>query len=34
VLENKKTGLHKELEYLADIKGAYMYIAEAVIIHT
>jgi hypothetical protein len=28
------SGLQKELKYLADIKGVYIYIAEAVIIHT
>jgi hypothetical protein len=30
----KMSGLLKELKYLADIKGVYIYIAEAVIIHT
>jgi hypothetical protein len=35
VEENKKTtGLCKELKYLANIKGVYTYIAQAVIIHT
>jgi hypothetical protein len=28
------TGLHKELKYHGDIKGVYIYIAEAVINHT
>jgi hypothetical protein len=28
------SGLQKDLKYLADIKGVYRYIAEAVIIHT
>jgi hypothetical protein len=34
-MKNKKMrGLQKELKYFADIKGVYIYTAEAVIIHT
>jgi hypothetical protein len=28
------TGLHKELKYLANLKGAYIYTVEATIIQT
>jgi hypothetical protein len=32
--KQKMSGLQKELKYLADIKGVYVYVTEAVTIHT